>query len=57
MPSFPNRRVARTATTKRSMAATRAAIEQFIKDFDGRSKLELREHRREKFLAIGSNLS
>lgn len=39
------------------MAATRAAIEQFIKDFDGRSKLELREHRREKFLAIGSNLS
>ena len=39
------------------MASTRSAIEQFLRDFDGRSKLELREHRREKFLAIGSNLS
>jgi len=39
------------------MAATRGVIEQFLKDFDGRSRLEVREHRREKFLAIGSNLS
>jgi acetyl-CoA carboxylase carboxyl transferase subunit alpha len=39
------------------MASTRAAIAQFLTDFDGRSRLELREHRREKFLAIGSNLS
>jgi acetyl-CoA carboxylase carboxyl transferase subunit alpha len=39
------------------MASTRAAISQFLSDFEGRSRLELREHRREKFLAIGSNLS
>jgi acetyl-CoA carboxylase carboxyl transferase subunit alpha len=39
------------------MASTAEAISQFLKDFDGRSRLELREHRREKFLAIGSNLS
>jgi acetyl-CoA carboxylase carboxyl transferase subunit alpha len=39
------------------MASTREAISQFLSDFDGRSRLELREHRREKFLAIGSNLS
>jgi acetyl-CoA carboxylase carboxyl transferase subunit alpha len=39
------------------MASTREAVTQFLRDFDGRSRLELREHRREKFLAIGSNLS
>ncbi len=39
------------------MAETRRAIAQFLADFDGRTRLELREHRREKFLAIGSNLS
>jgi acetyl-CoA carboxylase carboxyl transferase subunit alpha len=39
------------------MAATSGAISQFLSDFDGKGRLELREHRREKFLAIGSNLS
>ena len=39
------------------MNETRKVISQFLADFDGRSRLELREHRREKFLAIGSNLS
>src|SRR5688572_16348644 len=39
------------------MASTRDAIGQFLKDFEGRSRLELREHRREKFLAIGTNLT
>jgi acetyl-CoA carboxylase carboxyl transferase subunit alpha len=39
------------------MASTREAIEHFLKDFEGRGRLELREHRREKFLAIGSELS
>jgi acetyl-CoA carboxylase carboxyl transferase subunit alpha len=39
------------------MESTRAAITQFLADFDGKSRIELREHRREKFLAIGSNLS
>jgi acetyl-CoA carboxylase carboxyl transferase subunit alpha len=39
------------------MDSTKAAIAQFLGEFDGRSRLELREHRREKFLAIGSNLS
>jgi acetyl-CoA carboxylase carboxyl transferase subunit alpha len=39
------------------MASTREAIGQFLRDFEGRSRLELREHRREKFLAIGSELS
>ena len=38
------------------MESTRQAITQFLNDFSGRSRLELREHRREKFLAIGSNL-
>ena len=38
------------------MESTRRAIAQFLSDFSGRSRLELREHRREKFLAIGSNL-
>ena len=36
---------------------TRDAIARFLSDFEGRSRLELREHRREKFLAIGVNLS
>ena len=39
------------------MESTRAAIIQFLADFDGKSRIELREHRREKFLAIGANLS
>ena len=39
------------------MDATRSEIDRFLKDFEGKSRLELREHRREKFLAIGSNLS
>jgi len=36
--------------------ATGAAIAAFLKEFEGRSRLEVREHRREKFLAIGTNL-
>ena len=39
------------------MSATRNAITQFLTDFEGKTRLELREHRREKFLAIGTNLS
>jgi len=39
------------------MSETRKAIAQFLGDFEGKSRLELREHRREKFLAIGANLS
>lgn len=35
---------------------TGRAIGQFLSDFAGKTRLELREHRREKFLAIGSNL-
>ncbi|CDP51815.1 Acetyl-coenzyme A carboxyl transferase alpha chain [Devosia sp. DBB001] len=38
------------------MASTRDAIIKFVKDFDGKGRLELREQRREKFLAIGSHL-
>jgi acetyl-CoA carboxylase carboxyl transferase subunit alpha len=38
------------------MDATRNAIAGFLADFSGRSRLELREHRREKFLAIGTAL-
>jgi acetyl-CoA carboxylase carboxyl transferase subunit alpha len=39
------------------MKETRKAIDQFFSDFAGdRPRLELREHRREKFLAIGSAL-
>lgn len=38
------------------MNGTREAIAGFIKDFAGKSRLELREHRREKFLAIGNSL-
>jgi acetyl-CoA carboxylase carboxyl transferase subunit alpha len=39
------------------LASTRDAIAKFLADFEGRTRLELREHRREKFLAIGTNLS
>jgi acetyl-CoA carboxylase carboxyl transferase subunit alpha len=39
------------------LVSTRDAIAKFLVDFDGRTRLELREHRREKFLAIGTNLS
>lgn len=38
------------------MASTREAIARFLKDFDGQGRLEVREQRREKFLAIGSQL-
>ncbi|KKC35795.1 acetyl-CoA carboxylase subunit alpha [Devosia epidermidihirudinis] len=38
------------------MAATGAAITSFLADFAGKSRLEVREHRREKFLAIGTTL-
>jgi acetyl-CoA carboxylase carboxyl transferase subunit alpha len=38
------------------IASNRSAIETFLSDFSGRSRLEVREHRREKFLAIGTNL-
>ena len=36
--------------------ATRSAIESFLTEFAGKSRLEVREHRREKFLAIGTNI-
>ena len=39
------------------LSGTREAISKFLKDFEGRSRLEVREHRRGKFLAIGVNLS
>ena len=35
---------------------TRSAIESFLTEFAGKSRLEVREHRREKFLAIGTNI-
>jgi acetyl-CoA carboxylase carboxyl transferase subunit alpha len=38
------------------MASTRDAITSFLSDFSGKGRLEVREHRREKFLAIGSAL-
>lgn len=38
------------------MDSTRAAITDFLTDFSGRGRLETREHRREKFLAIGTTL-
>jgi acetyl-CoA carboxylase carboxyl transferase subunit alpha len=38
------------------MDATRSAISSFLGEFGGRGRLETREHRREKFLAIGSAL-
>jgi acetyl-CoA carboxylase carboxyl transferase subunit alpha len=42
---------------KAAMADTRRAIAQFLADFGGRGRAELREHRREKFLAIGQSLN
>jgi acetyl-CoA carboxylase carboxyl transferase subunit alpha len=39
------------------MASTRDAVASFLSDFAGKSRLEVREHRREKFLAIGTALS
>jgi acetyl-CoA carboxylase carboxyl transferase subunit alpha len=40
------------------MASTSDAIASFLRDFPGtRGKLEVREHRREKFMAIGSALN
>ena len=38
------------------MESTRGAIAGFLADFAGRGRLETREHRREKFLAIGTTL-
>lgn len=38
------------------MDATRQAIADFLAEFSGKSRLEVREHRREKFLAIGTNI-
>ncbi|WP_196260636.1 acetyl-CoA carboxylase carboxyltransferase subunit alpha [Pelagibacterium limicola] len=40
------------------IADARVAIKTFLADFDdGRGSLDIREHRREKFLAIGNNLT
>jgi acetyl-CoA carboxylase carboxyl transferase subunit alpha len=39
------------------MGETRNAISTFLGDFAGKTRLEVREHRREKFLAIGTTLS
>ena len=36
--------------------STRTAIANFLAEFAGKSRLEVREHRREKFLAIGTSL-
>ncbi|GHA26700.1 acetyl-coenzyme A carboxylase carboxyl transferase subunit alpha [Devosia pacifica] len=41
---------------ERVMDETGKAIGKFLKDFDGRGRLETREHRREKFMSIGSTL-
>lgn len=38
------------------MASTRDAITRFLGEFSGKGRLETREHRREKFLAIGTTL-
>src|SRR5690606_7074562 len=38
------------------MDATTRALDTFLADFAGKSRLETREHRREKFLAIGTNI-
>ena len=38
------------------MASTRDAIAKFLGEFAGKGRLETREHRREKFLAIGTAL-
>lgn len=39
------------------MQRTHKVIENFLREFEGKGRLEVREHRREKFLAMGSNLS
>lgn len=39
------------------MQHTHKVIENFLKEFEGKGRLEVREHRREKFLAMGSNLA
>jgi len=39
------------------MGSTREAIMKFVRDFEGKGRLELREQRREKFLAIGTHLA
>jgi acetyl-CoA carboxylase carboxyl transferase subunit alpha len=40
------------------MVSTSDAIAKFLEDFPGhRGPLEVREHRREKFMAIGSALN
>ena len=40
------------------MASTGEAIGKFLHDFPGnKGKLEIREHRREKFMAIGAGLN
>lgn len=39
------------------MGEARNAIAAFLADFSGKSRLEVREHRREKFLAIGTTLT
>lgn len=39
-----------------TLAATSEAIATFLADFEGMSRDEVREHRREKFLAIGQSL-
>ncbi|MEO5806557.1 acetyl-CoA carboxylase carboxyltransferase subunit alpha [Devosia sp.] len=41
---------------EQTMANARAAIATFLGDFAGKSRLDIREHRREKFLAIGTSL-
>lgn len=41
---------------ERIMAEARSEIGRFLAEFSGKSRLEVREHRREKFLAIGTNL-
>jgi len=33
-----------------------AQLAKFLADFSGKSRLEVREHRREKFMAIGTAL-
>jgi len=38
------------------MASTREVIAKFLADFAGKGRLETREHRREKFLAIGTTI-
>ncbi|MCZ4273904.1 acetyl-CoA carboxylase carboxyltransferase subunit alpha [Maritalea porphyrae] len=39
------------------MQSVHKVIEDFLAEFDGKGRLEVREHRREKYLAMGSNLT